>query len=246
MTTSTNNSLTDSQAAQFFAAPESPRHRQYEALRAYFLDQLPSAQVAQRFGYTPGSFRVLCHQFRHEAGLRDGFFQLPRSGPDHAPVRDQVRELVIALRKQYLSVYDIQTELAAAGHTLSIHSLTILLGEEGFARLPRRRDDERPAALRPEPAASADIRALDHQPRTFRTRLGGLFVFVPLMRDLRLRHVVRQANLPGSALIPAEQAVRTLLALKLVGKERKSHIMDLVSDEGLALFAGLNVVPKRS
>ena len=47
-------------------------------------------------------------------------------------------------------------------------------------------------------------------------------------------------------MIPAEQAVRTLLALKLVSKERKSHVMDLVSDEGIALFAGLNVVPKRS
>jgi hypothetical protein len=47
-------------------------------------------------------------------------------------------------------------------------------------------------------------------------------------------------------MIPAEQAIRTLLALKLLGKERKSHVMDLVSDEGIALFAGLNVVPKRS
>lgn len=34
--------------------------------------------------------------------------------------------------------------------------------------------------------------------------------------------------------------------LKLVGKERKSHVMDLVADDGIALFAGLNVVPKRS
>jgi hypothetical protein len=47
-------------------------------------------------------------------------------------------------------------------------------------------------------------------------------------------------------MIPAEQAVRTLLALKLLGKERKSHVMDLVFDPGIALFAGLNVVPKRS
>jgi hypothetical protein len=157
-----------------------------------------------------------------------------------------VRELVVALRKNYLSVYDIQRELAEGGHVLSIHSLTVLLQEEGFARLPRRRDDERPAATRPETAAVADVRALDLSPRTFRTRLGGLFVFVPVMRDLRLAEVVRQAQLPGSALIPAEQAVRTLLALKLVGKERKSHIMDLVADDGIALFAGLNVVPKRS
>jgi hypothetical protein len=145
-----------------------------------------------------------------------------------------------------LSVYDIQRDLAEAGHTLSTHSITLILQEEGFARLSRRRDDERPAATQPEPAAIADVRALDHSPRTFRTRLGGLFVFVPLMRDLRLAEVVRQAKLPGSAMIPAEQAIRTLLALKLIGKERKSHVMGLVTDEGIALFAGLNVVPKRS
>src|SRR5262249_58352642 len=58
--------------------------------------------------------------------------------------------------------------------------------------------------------------------------------------------IVRQAQLPGSQMIPAEQALRTLLALKLIGKERKSHVMDLVDDQGIALFAGLNVVPKRS
>lgn len=246
MNISTKDGLTEQQASQFFAAPESALQRQYEALRAYFVGQFPSAEVARRFGYSPGSFRVLCHQFRHDADKRAGFFQTPRSGPNHAPTRDQVRELVIALRKQYLSVYDIQRELAAAGHTISIHSLTILLREEGFARLPRRRDDERPATIRPELAAIADIRALDLEPRTFRTHFGGLFVFVPLMRDLRLSEVVRQAKLPGSTMIPAEQAVRTLLALKLIGKERKSHVMDLVSDEGIALFAGLNVVPKRS
>jgi len=246
MSIRTKDGLTILQAAQFFAAPDSPAQRQYEALRAFFLDKLPSAEVAARFGYSPGSFRVLCHQFRHDADKRAAFFAAARIGPQQAPVRDLVRERAIALRKQYLSVYDIQRELAAVGHAISIHSLTILLNEEGFARLPRRRDDERPAVVRAEAAAIADVRTLDLAPRSFRTRLGGLFVFVPLMRDLRLHDVVRQAKLPGTKMIPAEQAVRTLLALKLVGKERKSHVMDLVSDEGIALFAGLNVVPKRS
>jgi hypothetical protein len=246
MTTSTKNDLTERQASQFFAAPETSQQRQYEALRTYFVEGGSSAEVAQRFGYSPGSFRVLCHRFRHDPDFRQGFFQILRTGPNHAPLRDRSRELVIALRKQYLSVYDIQRDLAEAGHTLSTHSITLILQEEGFARLSRRRDDERPAATQPEPAAIADVRALDHSPRTFRTRLGGLFVFVPLMRDLRLAEVVRQAKLPGSAMIPAEQAIRTLLALKLIGKERKSHVMGLVTDEGIALFAGLNVVPKRS
>jgi hypothetical protein len=246
MNINTRNSLTEQQASLFFAAPESSQQRQYEALRTYFVDGGSSAQVAHRFGYSPGSFRVLCHRFRHDPDFRLGFFQVLRTGPNHAPLRDRARELVIALRKQYLSVYDIQRDLAHAGHTLSTHSITLILQEEGFARLSRRRDDERPTATQPEPAASADVRALDLSPRSFRTRLGGLFVFVPLMRHLRLPEVVRQAKLPGTAMIPAEQALRTLLALKLLGKERKSHVMGLVNDEGIALFAGLNVVPKRS
>jgi hypothetical protein len=246
MTTTTNNPLSGSQATQFFLAPEATRQRQYEALRAYFLDNRSAADVATRFGYATAAFRSLCHEFRHDPGLRAGFFQTPRPGPRHPPARDRVRELVVAMRKRNLSVYDIQHELAAAGHTLSINSLSLLLREEGFARLPRRRDDERPPTVLPDPAAVTDVRALSLAPRAFPTRLGGLFLFVPLMASLRLDEVVRQAQLPGSQRIPAEQALRTLLALKLIGKERKSHVMDLVDDQGIALFAGLNVVPKRS
>ncbi|MGH2362782.1 MAG: hypothetical protein ACRDGM_19825 [bacterium] len=215
-------------------------------MRAYFVEQLPSRGVAQRFAYSAGAFRVLCHQFRHDPTKRAAFFAPPPRGPQQRPARERVRERAVALRKRNFSVYDMQRERAAAGHTVSINTLSLLLREEGFARLPRRRDDERPATVRAEPAAAADVRVLSLAPRTLRTRLGGLLLFVPLMRDIRLDQVVRQAQLPTSPMIPAEQALRTLLALKLVGKERTSHVMDLVSDEGIALFAGLNVVPKRS
>lgn len=232
--------------ARFFLAPDSPPQRQYEALRCFFVEQLPSREVARRFGYSPGAFRVLCHQFRHAPAKRAGFFQPVRPGPRSAPVRDRVRTLAVAMRKRNLSVYDIQRELAAAGHPISINALAVLLREEGFARLPRRRDEDRPPTLKPERAAVADVRTLDLGARTFRTRVGGLFLFVPLMRALDLGAVVRAAGLPGSQMIPAEQAVRTLLALKLIGTERKSHVMDLVADAGIALFAGLNVVPKRA
>jgi hypothetical protein len=246
MTTSTKTTLTLSQTTQFFLAPDSPAQRQYEALRAYFTEHLPSAEVARRFGYSPGAFRVLCHQCRHDPTKRTAFFPTPQRGPRAAPTRDRVRDLVVAMRKQNLSVYDIQRQLAATGHTISIHSLTLLLREEGFARLPRRLDEDRPVSVRPQAAAVADVRVLSLAARSFRTRAGGLFFFVPLMRLLNVPAVVRQAGLPGSTMIPAEQVVRTLLALKLIGTERKSHVMDLVDDEGIALFAGLNVVPKRS
>jgi hypothetical protein len=47
-------------------------------------------------------------------------------------------------------------------------------------------------------------------------------------------------------MIPADHAVRALLGLKLFGTRRHSHVMADVLDDGLALFAGLNVTPKRS
>ena len=122
------------------------------------------------------------------------------------------------MRKRNLSVYDIQRDLASAGHTISINALTVLLREEGFARLPRRGDEERPYTLKAEPAAVADVRQLSVSPRSFRTQAGGLFFFIPLMRDLDLGKVLHGLDLPGSAMIPAEQAVRALLALKLNGR----------------------------
>jgi len=245
MASSSAVELTESQAAAFFLSPEEPLHRQYEALRAYFVEQLPSAEVARRFSYSPGSFRVLCHQFRHNPDKRSAFFRpLPRL--HSAPARDPVRERVVALRKRNLSVYDIQRELAAADRRISINALTVLLREEGFARLPRRREEERPAALKADSAEVADVRRLDLSPRSFRTTLAGLFLFVPLLEGIDLGRVVEAGRLPGSRMIPAEQAVRSLLALKLLGAERKSHVMDLVFDPAVALFAGLNGVPKRS
>ena len=245
MSNSTRYGIT-SEEARFFLAPERPLQKQYEALRCFFVENLPSAQVAERFGYTPGAFRVLCHQFRHEPGKRASFFQDVRHGPKSAPVRDRVRELAVAMRKRNLSIYDIQHELAQAGHRISINALSVLMREEGFARLPRRRAEQRPQHIKPEAAEVADVRALSLSPRSFRTRVGGLLLFIPLMREIDLSAVLLTVALPGSAMIPAQQALRTLLALKLIGRERKSHVMDLVFDSGIALFAGLNVVPKRS
>ncbi len=44
-----------------FLSPQQPLQRQYEALRAFFAEQIASAQAARRFSYSPGSFRVLAY-----------------------------------------------------------------------------------------------------------------------------------------------------------------------------------------
>ena len=93
---------------------------------------------------------------------------------------------MIALRKQNLSIYDIGQSLEQAGDKLSPAAISLMLKQEGFARLPRRRDDERPAATRPDVAAKADVRALDLSERPFRTKAGGLFLFLPYLTKIPL------------------------------------------------------------
>jgi hypothetical protein len=229
---------------RFFLAPRNVTHRQYEALRAYFVDGLPSAEVARRFSYTPGSFRVLCTQFRNDPD-RPFFLEATR-GPQSSPKADRVRDEVVALRKQNLSIYDISRALEEGEQRLSPAAVAKMLQEEGFARLPRRHENERPVGPSPTVAAVADVRQLDLQPRGFRTRVGGLFLFLPWLAGMPFDSMLRRARFPGSKMIPAGCAMRSLLALKLFGNARHGHVMSHVFDEGLALFAGLNVVPKRS
>lgn len=231
-----------------FLEPVNATHRQYEALRARFVDKEPSHEVAARFGYTAGSFRVLCHQFR--ADPHREFFVPERSRTSAAPAAasksSRLRDTVVALRKQNLSVYDIAAALAESGQTLSPPAVWAILAEEGFARLPRRADEERGGRTAVARAQAADARAVDLSGREFRTDVGGLFLFLPILARLDFDAMMDRVGLPGTRMVPAGAAMRSLLALKLLGAARTSHAMASVFDEGLAIFAGLNVIPKRS
>jgi len=76
--------------------------------------------------------------------------------------------------------------------------------------------------------------------------VAGIFLFLPLLAQIHFEQLVQQAGYPGSQLVPAVSAVLSLLALKLLDKERRSHINDFNCDEALGLFAGLNILPKKS
>jgi transposase len=239
---STPKDLTD--CRRFFNEPAAPRQRQYEALRAYFLDQLSSAEAARRFGYTPGAFRVLCHAFRRDQ--LPEFFAVARPGPQAQPKKTRAQEQIVALRKRNYSVYEISQALKEQGVELSVTAVREVLAQDGFAPLPRRLDDERPARLGPTTEPVADVRSFALNPREFSTRVGGLFLFIADLIRLDSDALADSAKLPGSSMIPAGHALRASLALKLWAIERKSHIMALVADDGLGLFCGLNAMPKKS
>jgi hypothetical protein len=213
-------------------------------LTAYFVEGRPSEEVARSFGYTPGSFRVMCHQFRREP--EPEYFVVTPKGPRSQPRKASARGLIIELRKKNHSVYEISDILKDRSIRLSPTAVREVLREEGFAPLPRRLDEERPAYPRPTIEPVADVRAFSLTPRKFSTPCGGLFLFVPDLIQLDLEQIASKSRMPGSKMIPAGHALRACLSLKLWSVERKSHIMPLVADEGLALFSGLNASPKKS
>lgn len=55
-----------------------------------------------------------------------------------------------------------------------------------------------------------------------------------------------RAGYPGSEMIPCRAASPSLLLLEPPDKERRSHADDFNRDEALGLFAGLDVLPKKS
>jgi hypothetical protein len=110
-------------------------------------------------------------------------------------------------------------------------AISQILKEEGFARLPRRADEERPHRPGPTAADVADVRQLDLGPRRFRTRFGGLFLFLP-----RWPHSARRCwagQLPGAR--RSGGAWRSLNP-EVVQSGRHSHVMSSVFDPGLALW----------
>ena len=89
---------------------------------------------------TPDTVYSLCRDLR--AG-RLMFFAPSKPGPKRAPKREAARERVIELRKRNYSIYDIREILRGEAVALSHVAIHHILRDEGFARLPRRCDDER-------------------------------------------------------------------------------------------------------
>jgi hypothetical protein len=228
---------------QFFLQPDHPRHRLYEALRAYFIDDLTAPEVARRFGYRPASVKVMASRLaRDELGP---FFSDPPRGWQRAPVADDRREAILALRRQNLSILDIADRLTAEGRKVSYHTVWRVLRQAGVRPLPKRTRDQIAAAVPRDPLPVADIESFDLSPgREVECRAPLLLLFAPFLSRLGWDTVVTEAGFTGTRMIPAPACLRSLLALKLLHRRRKNQVMPVAEDEGLGFWAGLNVLPK--
>ena len=206
--------------------------------------------AAEAFGYSIGSFRNLCSAFRANPGW--AFFQPPPK-PTQAPnasaatARDDRNRRILELRQErQWSIHQIAKALAGEDRPASPSTIAAVIREAGLPRLPRRSAAVLADIGGPDTAPAADHREFRLEDGTFRTRFGGLFVFAPMLAELDLEGLLGRARMPGSVKVPTGCAWRALLALKLWGIGRPSQAMAEVFDPGLALFAGLSAMPKRS
>jgi transposase len=233
--------------ARLFERPDLPAQRHYEICRAYFHEAITADEIARRFHLHVGSVRAIVRDFARDPDV-NALFAAAAPGRKTSPKRDAILQRACELRRQGATLADIHAALGREGFDVSESYLFRVLRRAGLAatrqgRLSRRPGDRaNDGSLVPD-VAGARALALE-EGRRFPTRAAGLFLFLPAMLDLDLPGAVTRAGLPGSEQIPPLQALLALLAPKLLGKRRVSHISDLCCDEGAGLFAGLTVLPK--
>jgi len=225
---------------EFFARPAGANHRRYEALRAYLYEGLPVDEAASRAGYSPATLRSAVRDFR--AG-KTGFFADTRPGPTRAPAKNAARQRIIELRRAGHSAKEISEALAGTPTPLNRTGVAEVLAEAGFPRLPVRPPAERGAPYRDHPRR-AEVIDFTQLPDQAETKVAGLLLAVPELVALDLPALITAAGYPGTAVIPATSYLLSLLALKLTGVRRVSHVDDLAADAGAGLFAGLVALPK--
>jgi hypothetical protein len=235
--------------ARLFQHPDSPAQRRYEICRAYFHESTPADELARRFHLHVGSVRAIVRDFARNPDVH-AFFPTARPGRKASPKRDAIHDRACALRRQGFTLAEIHSTLDQEGHTVSESYLFRLLQRAGLATTRQRRPLRQPGERASDGSVVPDVAAVQElsleDGRQFPTKVAGLFLFLPLLLDLDLPRAVGHAGLPGSEQIPPLQALLALLAPKLLGKRRISHISDLCQDEGAGLFAGLNVLPKNT
>jgi transposase len=228
-----------------FTEPTAAAHRRYEALRAYFVEERSAGEIAERFGYTKASVQTLISTYR-QADLAE-LFAHARPGPKHQPKKDAARERAIVLRRSRHGIEEIVSELERAGTPLSRTAVWELLREAGLSRMPKRA-----AAAKPEPeperlqAPKVRVLADEDWPTSgaVQTQHAGLFLLVPELIALDVPGLIEAAGWPSTSQLQAVHSVLSLLALKLSGRRRRSHVQSVVHDPALGVFAGLNVLPK--
>jgi transposase len=225
------------EGAEYFTSPAGPLQRRYEALRCYFVEGASAPEVGRRFGYSPATVHQLASELR--AG-RTEFFRSSKPGPKGPRKSGKVRDQVLALRAQDLSVTEIAERLSAAGTPVSGPTVWAILHAEGIERLDRRRAGPAPRL------APVKAKALPEWPTGahFDCDHAGLYLLLPALVELGLDALVGAARYPSTKVLSSFHSLGSLLLLKCSRRGRAANAFPLGGDPGLGLLLGLVALPK--
>ena len=233
----------------FFATPYSSSHRQYEALRAYYVEGLPASVAADKFGYSYAGFRVMLHKVKKKISgdteqFSRYFFNQRTVGRKPKLEKNQTDELIIQLRKKYLSVPDIKSILDTLEYSVSETYIYKVLTSNGFARLPRRNQEVKTQVLSNASLKAPQSVKIDFVPESFRANNLGILCLIPYIERYEIDKILNDSEYPETKAIDRTSSLLSFIALKLSNVKRYSRDDIWCMDRGLGLFARLNVLPK--
>jgi transposase len=230
------------EGAEYFTEPTVPAQRRYEALRAYFLDELPAAEVADRFGYSTATVHQMATLLRKG---RLALFAEARPGPKGPrKATGTLRARAMELRAAGHSVTEIAAALTGEGMPVSAQTVWQILDAEGLPRLGRRDEGRRGPPARLDPVKATALPGWPATPVSLPCDHAGLLLLLPAICEVGLPDLVAQAGYPSTQALTSWQSIGTLLLAKCARKPRVSHAGTLADDAGLAFALGLTALPK--
>jgi hypothetical protein len=229
----------------YFLNQEIVNKKKYDALRAFFFEKLSAEHVANTYGYSLSSLYSLTRDFRKylKQGHNEDFFFKDISLGRKSNQSEDLRNMVIGLRKQNFSTEDIVGIVNAKNYKVTYGYVYKLLNNEGFARLPRRGAKEKKKLGLPKIKAPISAK-LGFENEKFHSRSTGVFTFLPYIRKFGIDQIISNSLYPSTKVISKSSSILSFIALKLSNIKRYSDDDLWCMDRGLGLFAGLNVLPK--
>jgi len=229
---------------RYFNNPDTSIQKQYETVRAVIVDKLSAEEAAIKFNYSVNSVYALLRDAR--SGKLDLFPARRIKGPKARRTPSHIRELVIEYRGLSLSCADIARRISEEGYKISERTVENIVADANLPKLFRRSHVERGLTESNETIAPRAM-PLDWEnlkPFVLDCPVAGVFFFLPYIIESGVLDIVKKCRLPKSSALDATHACLSMLLLKLIGSERLSHISAYDHEPTLALFAGLNVLPK--
>jgi predicted DNA-binding protein YlxM (UPF0122 family) len=232
----------------FFSSPRCIAQRQYEALRAFYVEEFSAAEAARRFGYTLSAFYSMMRDFKkllERENPHAEFFAERRTGRKPKDATGEINALIIGLRKRYLSVPDIKAVLDVQGYGVSEKYVYNVIEKDGFARLPRRDSATKKKAFSAVKIKAPKSEMLEYAPETFTSQGAlGVMCLLPYLERYRIDQLIEGSAYPETNAISRLSSILSFAALKLSSVRRYTADDAWCFDRGLGLFAGLNVLPK--